>query len=299
MQTTTPQSTIPPDPAPSETDAYTQLIEQGYCLLPDILPDDLLTRLRAATDALLARQTPEQAAKFRAQGSMFPTTSDPLMAQLIALPQALDALRGLGFAHPTFSDGYIISKPGHSPRLFWHYDWFGWQDARSYEPVPPQIFLMYYLSDTTPRNGCLRVIPGSHLHHNPLHDLLRAPHSKDLGAARDLETAPEFTTRPDEVDVPVKTGQLVIGDARLLHATHSNDTDERRTVITLWFQPDPASLPEPMQAQMAAKAQSPPADWPPQARESVLPLLARYEGSAAPLPPVLYRPREQSKVETA
>ena len=267
----------------------TQLIEQGYCLVPDILSEDLRARLEAATENLIAGQTAEQAASFRAQGSMFPTTSDPAFADLIALPSALACLHGMGFAHPTFSDGYVISKPGHSPRLFWHYDWFAWEDPRSYEPVPPQLFLMYYLSDTSPQNGCLRVVPGSHIHHNPLHDLLRAPHSKELGAARDLANAPEFTNRPDEADVPVRVGDLVIGDARLLHATHSNDTDARRTVITLWFQPDMASLPERMQAQMAAKTQPLPAAWPEAAKAKVAPLLTHYDGAALPYERSLYK----------
>src|SRR5690606_33776151 len=128
------------------------------------------------------------------------------------------------------SDGYIISKPPHSPRLFWHYDWFAWEDPRSYEPIPPQVFLMYYLSDTTPMNGCLRVIPGSHREHNPLHDLIDAPHSQTLAQGDHLNSV-EFSNRPDEMDVPIKAGDLLLGDARLLHASHANETDERRTLL--------------------------------------------------------------------
>jgi hypothetical protein len=273
-------------------EAYTQLTEQGYCLVPGILPEPLRERLRVVTDTLVARQTAEQSAQFRSQGSMLPITCDPLFAELVALPNALACLREMGFSHPTFSDGYVISKPGHSPRLFWHYDWFAWEDPRSYAPIPSQLFLMYYLSDTTPHNGCLRVIPGSHLHHNPLHDLLRSPHSQALGQAQDAD-APEFSTRPDEVDVTVKAGELVIGDARLLHATHSNETDARRTVITLWFQPDLPALPERMQAQMAAKAQSIPADWPESAKALVSPLLSRYTGTALPYERTLYKEARQ------
>jgi hypothetical protein len=272
-----------------DTERLDHLIQQGYCLIPGILPNDLRERLRATSERLLARQTEEQAARFRAQGSMLPTTSDPIFADLIALPQALMCLHELGFEHPAFSDGYVISKPGHSPRLFWHYDWFAWEDDRSFSSPPPQIFLMYYLSDTTPHTGCLRGIPGSHLRHNALHELLRAPHSGELGQARDAAVAPEFSTRPDEVDIPVKAGELVIGDARLLHATHSNETDERRTVITLWYQPDLRSLPERMQAQIAAKVQLIPETWPATAKALVAPLLARYEGNASPYERTLYR----------
>ena len=229
-----------------------RLLEDGFCRFGGVLDADTLARLRDVTDRMLAAQSDAQRERTRSQGSMLTTREDPLFAELIAHPAALAALRSLGFARPTFSDGYVISKPPRGPRLFWHYDWFAWQDPRSYETPPPQVFAMYYLSDTTPENGCLRVIPGSHVTHNPLHDALGAPHSEELGRARNLD-APEFSTRPDEIDVPVRAGDLLIGDARLLHAAHSNKTDERRTLITLWYQPDLASLPAPMQAQMAAK----------------------------------------------
>ena len=271
--------------------AYQQLLTAGFCIFPNVLPPALLPTLRDMVERLLAGQNPEQLARFRSQGSMFPVTSDPLCAELIALPAALQALADLGFANPTFSDGWIISKPGHSPRLFWHYDWFAWEDPRSYELPPPQVFLMYYLSDTTPQNGCLRAIPGSHVHRNAIHDLLRTPHSKELSEAQDLAKAIEFATRPDEVDVPIRAGDLLIGDARLLHATHANQTDERRTVITLWFQPDLRSLPERIQAQMAKKAQVLPESWPVAAKALVNPLLARYTGDALPYERTLYRPK--------
>ena len=64
----------------------------------------------------------------------------PFFADIITYKPALEALARLGYRQPTFSDGYIISKPPHSPRLFWHYDWFAWEERRNYEPEPPQVF---------------------------------------------------------------------------------------------------------------------------------------------------------------
>ncbi|GAB4457102.1 MAG: hypothetical protein OHK0029_16240 [Armatimonadaceae bacterium] len=267
-----------------------RLHEQGFCRFENILPADLLHRLREATDRMLAEQTEEHATRTRSQGSMFPTTADPVFAELITLPKAVNCLRGFGYPNPTFTDGYIISKPGYSPRLFWHYDWFAWEDNRSYAVEPPQVFFMYYLSDTRRENGCLRVIPGSHIHHNPLHDQLLEPHSRELGEAKNL-SLPEFSDRPDEVDVPVKAGDLLIGDARLLHAAHSNDTGERRTLITLWYQPNFAEMPERMQAQMVAKTQRLPESWSADVKALLEPLLPRYHGNAEPYPRTLYRRR--------
>src|SRR3712207_6453159 len=112
----------------------------------------MLDELRTVTGRLLDEQSEEGKRRQRTTGSMIPVTRDPFFARLIAWPPALDALASLGFSRPSFSDGWLIGKQPHSPRLFWHYDWFAWEDARSYDPVPAQVFLMYYLSDTRPEN---------------------------------------------------------------------------------------------------------------------------------------------------
>ncbi len=260
-----------------------QLLTDGFCQAPAVLSDDMLRRLRAATDLMLDEQTEEHKARVRSQGSMFrfAHTADTVFAELIALPAALEALANLGFTEVTYTDGYIISKPPHSPQLFWHYDWFAWEEPEMHEAAPPQVFLMYYLTDTRRENGCLRVIPGSHTRYNELHDLIASPHREELGRATDLDRA-EFKPRPDEVDVPVRAGNLVIGDARLLHAAHPNQSDQRRTVLTLWYQPDYPTLPERVQAQMVAKTQPLSETWSAEGREMVSRLHPVYEGHAEP-----------------
>ena len=274
-------------------DRYQHLIERGYCRFGGVLSADLLRRLKEVTDRVLGEQDEEGAKRARATGSMISVMSDPLFADLIAHPGALEALASLGYPQPTFSDGYVISKPPHGPPLFWHYDWFAWEDPSAFERTPQQLFLMYYLVDTTPENGCLRVIPGSHVTHNPLHNLLDAPHSAALSEAKDVNR-PEFSSRPDEVDVSVKAGDLLVGDARLLHAAHGNGSEERRTLLTLWYQPDFAALPERIQAQVVKKTQHPPEGWPQEAVDKVTPLLPRYQGEAEPYGRSLYRPKAEA-----
>ena len=68
---------------------------------------------------------------------------------------------------------------------------------------------MYYLTDTSQFNGCLQVIPGSHYQHNSLHELLGQPHSEELHRMDDA-MRPEFQPRPDEIDLAVKAGDLVL-----------------------------------------------------------------------------------------
>ncbi len=270
---------------------YNQLINEGFCIVENILSDTLLDRLRSVTDRLCENMTEEHKRYFRSQGSAFRTYEDPVFAELISWQLSLDALKSMGFEDSTFTSGYILSKPPHSPPLFWHYDWFGWADPSTYDPRPQQVFFMYYLTDTTPHNGCLRAIPGSHYKHNPLHDLIVEPHAGEISAAKNLNR-PEFSMRPDEIDVPVKAGDLLIGDSRLLHASYANNSDERRTVITLWFQPDFCDLPERIKAQLASKTHPIPEDWSPEAQEMVRRLNPKYDGDAEPYGRILYQ-REQ------
>ncbi len=116
------------------------------------------------------------------------------------------------------------------------------------------MFLSYYLQDLTVENGCLQVIPGSHLRRLPLHDELqpllgRGEHGavlvKDISTDEELlekdqdeprqHSPPLFNEdHPLAVDVYAKAGDLVIADARVLHAARHNQTDSPRDLLLLW-----------------------------------------------------------------
>ena len=242
---------------------YDQLIADGYCVVKNVLTEEMLERLRTVTSELLDAQTEDARAAYRSSGSMISVYTHSLFAELVVYPRTLQAMEALGFLRPKWSSGYVISKPPQSPPLFWHQDWWGWNDPCSYTALPQQLFLMYYLVDTTPSNGCLRVIKGSHLNRHPLHDILPSAHGEALQRVDDTDH-PAYQHFPDEVDIPVKAGDLVIGDSRLLHASHGNQSDEHRTVITLWYHPFFALLPVGMQAHIGRLRQSlawSEADW--------------------------------------
>ncbi len=262
---------------------YQQLIENGYCVVENVLPTEFLVRLRQITDELVKAMPAEEARKRKSTGSMIPVNRHAGLVDLVDHPAALAALESIGLEGIRFQSGYVISKPPGGPPLFWHYDWGGWSHPVSFEKEPAQIFLMYYLTDTTPHNGCLRVIPGSHRHENPLHALLARAHTDDLDQANDLNRI-EFQTRSDEVDVPVRAGDLVVGDSRILHATHANESSQYRTVITLWFQPFYADLPESIKAYSAARVQDIPADWPEETRNRLEKLLVYAQEGVEPIP---------------
>ena len=260
-----------------------QLVANGYCIVHNMLDDMLLAELRQVTDALLEEQSQADRVRYRYQGSNIAVAyQHPVFARLFTLPKALQALASLGFPRPKWWSGFLLSKPPHAPPLYWHQDWWAWDDPISANPVPAQVFLMYYLTDTTPENGCLRLIPGSHYHRDPLHDLLPAAHTEETYEANPDSVI--FSVRPDEIDVPVRAGDLLIGDARILHAAHANQTDRHRSLLTLWYLPDYDALSEPIKARIKLLASPQPEGWRETSEAKLLePLMPYYEGAAEPI----------------
>lgn len=258
-----------------------QMLERdGFCVFDDVLDADLLQRTRQVSDRLLDALPAEHFDKQKSTGSMVSVTEDPFFAELVAAPGALRALEVLGYDNPKWASGFVISKPPHSPALFWHQDWWGWDEPISQTWAhPPQAFLMYYLVDTTPENGCLRLVPGSHRKRHPMHDAVPDSHTGDLREMADPEH-PAYHTTEGEVDVPVKAGCVVIGDSRMLHASHANRSERRRTVITLWYYPNWDELPEGVRAHIGATEL--PDSWQGEAMATLGRLQPTYDGDAEP-----------------
>ena len=234
------------------TEKRERFIRDGYVVFENILEPEMIARLTRWSDEILGQQEGEHFRRHRTTGSMVlidweMAYQHDVLAELIAHPRALSALGESGFAQPKFGHGRIISKPPHSPPLFWHEDGRFWDDPVSYTSQPIQCFLMYYLTDTAVENGCLRVIPGSHRKRHPLHDKASPQHTDELRTYSNPENV-AFQRAEGEIDVPLKAGDLVMGYGTMFHAAHANQTGERRTVLTMWYYPDFVDLPERTQA---------------------------------------------------
>lgn len=223
-----------------------QLVRDGFCVVPNLLPEEFIAELRVWSDDLLEKRPPSH--KYRYQGSDIHVatqrrhdagrlgnheTWSPMSDRLVDWPLTWEACRLIGLEDQRADDSVLIlSKPAHGPALYWHQDWMQWDSPASATPWPTRVFLSYYLTDTTRENGCLRALPGTHLKRIPLHDLLPAAHEEEIQAQE--ESHPAFMDHPDAVDLPVKAGDLVINDARLLHCAWPNRTDHRRTLLLQW-----------------------------------------------------------------
>ena len=213
----------------------------------------------------------EQLAANRAPGTIINSEAELGLADCIGNRKALAALKAMVFASSKFWKAVIISKPEPSPRLYWHQDIIFCDDPRAYSNCSPQIFLMYYLDDTSKENGSLRVLPATHRQWHNLHSLDEA-HKKEINRVEN-KNDPRFLDFPDEMDVPIKAGDLVIGDTRMVHATHANSTDQYRTVSTVWLFPLFEGLQKTTQSWVHQEFHKDSGEWPIDALEKIKPLI--------------------------
>ena len=232
-----------------DTSIDRELLARGYAHIPHLLPDDLVARLIRISVASVERTSVAHRAANRSQGSLINIATDPGYAELVAAPEILNGLAGLGLCDLRFQSGFLISKPGNSPALFWHQDWWGWSLESSYLACPQQIGVMVYLGRTSVANGCLRVLPGSHLRSHRLHGSITA-HDAGLSRVED-ERHELYQSAQGEVALPSKPGDVLVIDARLLHSAHPNTTNQERMLLTLWYHPFWSDLPRGIRAHAA------------------------------------------------
>jgi hypothetical protein len=225
---------------------WQEVLEQGSTIFPQFIDKETIEDLQKRAKTSLNNLSSSHRERFKSTGSLCNFADHPEFADLISNPKFMALLKGFGAKDPRWLSGYLISKPGGGPPLFWHQDWWGWDNAISYQPEPISLFFMIYLTDTTKENGCLRAIPGSHLKAHELHDLPSA-HGENLSLYKDPHD-PAYAAHPDEVAVEIKAGDLLIGDSRLLHGAYANTVAAERPLLISWYLPNFSALPEDIQA---------------------------------------------------
>ncbi len=271
------------------------LLEDGFVRLDALFSRPEIDRWRGVAQATLDDLDDEHRERFRSNGSLCNLAELPAFASLIGDRRISDAIAELGGTDIRWTSGYLISKPPGGDPLFWHQDWWGWDESISYDAAPAQLFVMIYLTDTRVENGCLRVIPGSHRRDHRLHQL-PAAHTREI--ATSIDTAdPIYASHPDEVAATVSAGDVLVGDARLLHSAYANTTDEERPLLTLWYIPNWSTLPGSVRATLRQIYERHVVDidegvgdlpivddWPDDALAQVRHLLPEYQGTDRPTP---------------
>ena len=223
-----------------------ELEQKGYCKFKEVFPKKFIYELKIKCLEIAEGLSVELREKYKSQGSLVQLLDYPCFSKIIAESRLFDCFIKLGFKDTVFSSGYLISKPAGGPPLFWHQDWWGWDHPYSYTSNIAQFFVMIYLQDTHRENGCLRVIPGSHRKkYEPLSSL--NAHSDELSEYRNPLSI-QFQELNQEESVEVSMGDVIFGDARLLHGAYGNYSTEERSLLTLWYHPNYFDLPASIRA---------------------------------------------------
>jgi ectoine hydroxylase-related dioxygenase (phytanoyl-CoA dioxygenase family) len=119
-------------------------------------------------------------------------------------------------------DQSVYKQPQSAEPVLWHQD-------NGYAYVEPQAYLTCWIAvtDATPENGCIAVMPGVHREGTLAH------RSTDVGE----ECWGDWS---QAADVPVRAGSIVVFSSLTPHATRRNATDQVRKAYIVQYTPEGA-----------------------------------------------------------
>lgn len=110
-----------------------------------------------------------------------------------------------------------------------------WHQDGGYWPLEPMEVITVWLAgdDSTPENGCMRVIPGSH-RRKRLHRHRRSEREQGTVLRSRIDREVDESAA---VDVIVPAGGVSLHDPYLIHGSKANRSDRRRIGLTLRYVP--------------------------------------------------------------
>ncbi len=196
---------------------------EGYLVFPHVLDPE--TRDMASGHVeWLQQQHPELRPEQLHHTLMW---EDPFWVRLVAQPRLLDLVEPfIGPNIALFASHYICKPGGDGKPVLWHQD-------GSYWPLDPMEVITAWLAvdDSTPENGCMRVIPGSHT--GPM--LAHHAHGKD--AVLHTEIRQDDVDAGRAVDVVIPAGGVSLHHPMLVHGSNPNLSPRRRCGLTIRYIP--------------------------------------------------------------
>ena len=125
-----------------------------------------------------------------------------------------------------FASHYISKPPFSGQPVLWHQDGAYW-------PLEPMQVVTLWLSvdESTPENGCMRVIPGSH--RGKLYGVRKNTEVQSvLGSESDVEV-----DESDAVDLILSPGDVEVHHPGIMHGSNANTSPRRRCGLTIRYIP--------------------------------------------------------------
>jgi hypothetical protein len=210
-----------------------QYDELGFFVVPDAFTP---AELRALDDAIAPGESKVREFLAGMPGGRFTVAGVDTQTVAPHLVLRSETLRRF-CAHPTLA-GICRDLIGPDVRLYWEQAVYKqphsaepvlWHQDNGYTFVEPQSYLTCWIAitDATPENGCVTVMPGVHRRGTLLHR--ETPIGFECWG--DLSSA---------VEVPVRAGSIVVFTSLTPHFTARNTTDDVRKAYIVQYAPDGA-----------------------------------------------------------
>jgi phytanoyl-CoA hydroxylase len=207
--------------------------QDGYTVFRNVIDRDLLDRMSAHVDWLLA-QHPDRRGEELTHDLV---ARDPFWVRVISDDRLLDiAQHFVGPDIALFASHYICKPPKSGKPVLWHQDGAYW-------PLEPMTVVTLWLAvdESTPENGCMRVIPGSH--REDLHELRRRPDVDSVLGTESLRVVDEANA----VDIILNPGDVEVHHPNIMHSSGPNRSGRRRCGLTIRYIPTSTRITSPDQ----------------------------------------------------
>lgn len=201
-----------------------QYEREGYVVVRNVVGDELVQEARSHIEWLL-RQNPDLRPEQLDNQLM---TDDPFWVRLVADDRLLDiAEQFVGPDIALFASHYIAKPPFKGQAVLWHQD-------GSYWPLEPMEVISFWLAvdDSTPENGCLRVIPRTHT--LALQEMQERP-DVDSVLGSGIEDA--LVDESQAVDLVLESGDISIHHPNIVHGSNANRSPSWRRGLTIRYIP--------------------------------------------------------------
>ena len=201
-----------------------QYERDGYVVVRNAIDAELVEEGRAHIAWLLAKHPdlrPEQLGHTLVK-------DDPFWVRLVGDDRLLDiAEQFVGPNIALFASHYIAKPPYEGQPVLWHQD-------GSYWPLEPMavVTLWLALDESTPANGCMRVIPGTHTM-----NLQAVERRNDVANVLSSGMDTALVDEAQAVDVVLEAGDVSIHHPNIIHGSEPNTSSTWRRGLTIRYIP--------------------------------------------------------------
>ncbi|MBB5791252.1 phytanoyl-CoA dioxygenase family protein [Jiangella mangrovi] len=205
----------------------------GYAIFRDVLDPDLMAEVDEHV-AWLQRRHPD--VRPEQLGHKY-VKDDPFWIRLVSDDRLLDiAEQFVGPDIALFASHYISKPPYSGQPVLWHQDGSLW-------PLDPVEVTTLWLSvdHSTTENGCLRVVPGSHLRS---FEPVRVSDEVENVLGVDIEVDVDES---EVLDVVLAPGDVEVHHPNIVHGSNANTSPRRRCGLTIRYIPTSTRITHPEQ----------------------------------------------------